>query len=646
MHCPRFFILITTSLVVSLSTGHLAAADDPVTADEVLDGLRRFYAATARPDGSFAPGVHPDYLGMSDCAYSDLAAVTYACTVHKTFGWKLPHEEKTIALLKSRQRADGAFFNVAGTVDPDSPEGRTYNTTQGLVALHALGERPPHDPLPVFEAILQGDYRTLPAYSTSFFPLAYLCAGRPIPQKADRGIRELMVQDETGYLDNHVAATFHASHYYSLVGEQTPKSAEMVARALRDQKADGSWMLNMPSRDRHATFDAVFTLRHEGHGRADCRAAIGRAARWALSCRNADGGFGHFPGSTSDADAVYFQVGTLVMAGFLKPADPLPPDPHLLSWGHLMPVREKRREAARLSLKHPAWVAAVALSPDGKRLASGCADSIARVFDAGTGRALRELKGHKDSVAAVAFNPDGETIATGSYDHRAILWNAETGDVRHELPGHRGGVMGVAFSPDGRTLATASIDGTLRLWDAASGESRKTLRGHRSWVNAVAFSGDGEWIVSGSSDGTVRVWSAATGASLRELRASRAEVRSVAVSPDGKHLAAGIRYGTLVVWDTATWQERFRIEAHRGDVWAVAFSPDGRRLASGGGDWNRPGLVKLWDTGSGQPAGSLQHTGEVLSVAFTPDGGQLAAGAAEGTVKLWHLGPAPGQDAD
>ena len=62
------------------------------------------------------------------------------------------------------------------------------------------------------------------------------------------------------------------------------------------------------------------------------------SGRWVLTCRNADGGFGHYPGSPSDADAVYFHVGVLVMGGFLKPADPLPPDPHLLSWGHLMPL--------------------------------------------------------------------------------------------------------------------------------------------------------------------------------------------------------------------------------------------------------------------------------------------------------------------
>src|SRR5205823_13717588 len=96
------------------------------------------------------------------------------------------------------------------------------------------------------------------------------------------------------------------------------------------------WMLNAPSRDRHATFDAVFTLLHEGQESDACKAAIQRAAKWALSCRNADGGFGHFPGSASDADANYFQVGTLVMAGYLKPAEPLPTDAHLLSWGHLM----------------------------------------------------------------------------------------------------------------------------------------------------------------------------------------------------------------------------------------------------------------------------------------------------------------------
>src|SRR5687767_10841567 len=100
----------------------LAPHADPTPA-EVLAGVKRFYAATARADGSFRPGIPLDYRGMSDSAYSDLAPVAYAVLVSRTFGWVLPHEEKTRAFLLGRQRPGGEFVNAAGTVDPASPAG-------------------------------------------------------------------------------------------------------------------------------------------------------------------------------------------------------------------------------------------------------------------------------------------------------------------------------------------------------------------------------------------------------------------------------------------------------------------------------------------------------------------------------------------
>jgi geranylgeranyl transferase type-2 subunit beta len=318
-----------------------ARADEPkpIAPADVLAGLRSFYTKTAKADGSFRPGIDPKFEGISDSAYSDLAPVTYAIIIHRTFGWKLPDEEKTREFLLSRQGEDGAFFNVGGTVDPKSAQGRVYNTTQGVAALHALGAKPRFDPLPIFENVLKGDHKTLPAYSTSFFPLAYEAAGKKFPPEADKKIRALMVQTDDGYLNDHVAATFHAVHYYRLMNAETPKAEAMLARVLRDQKPDGSWLLNPPARDRHATFDACFVIRQLGRDRADCKKAMAKAAAWALSCRNADGGFGHYPGSVSDADAIYFQVAVLVMAGYLKPVEPLPRDGRLLGWGHLMPVR-------------------------------------------------------------------------------------------------------------------------------------------------------------------------------------------------------------------------------------------------------------------------------------------------------------------
>lgn len=330
---------VSLTLLISGSAQNSQGPDQvPQTPEKVLEQVQRFFSQTANPDGSFRPGVDPEYEGISDSAFSDLAPVTYAVTLHKTFGWKLPFEEKTRAFLLSRQKEDGSFFNIKGTADPNSPLARLYNTTQGVVALHALGSKPRYDVFSVFKEILQNDYRTLPPYSTSFFPLAYLACGKSFPVDEDRKIRAFMVPAEDGYLNNHVAATFHMVHYYRLLQEPVPNADAIVKRVLHDQKSDGSWLLNPPARDRHATFDAVFVLRQLGKDRVDCREAIKKAALWVLQCHNSDGGFGHFLGCSSDADAVYFQMGTLVMAGFLKPADPKPHDPHLLSWGHLMPA--------------------------------------------------------------------------------------------------------------------------------------------------------------------------------------------------------------------------------------------------------------------------------------------------------------------
>jgi geranylgeranyl transferase type-2 subunit beta len=183
-------LLLSWVALFGCAVTELAAKDNDarppsLQAAEVLAGVRGFFARTACPDGSFHPGIDPRYPGMADSAYSDLAAVTYAVVLHKTFGWKLPHDTKTQEFLLARQEKDGAFRNERGTADPHSPQARIYNTTQGIVALRALGVALRYDPLPVFAAVLREDYKTLAAYTTSFFPLAFEACGKPFPPEAD-----------------------------------------------------------------------------------------------------------------------------------------------------------------------------------------------------------------------------------------------------------------------------------------------------------------------------------------------------------------------------------------------------------------------------------------------------------------------------
>ena len=122
-------------------------------------------------------------------------------------------------------------------------------------------------------------------------------------------------QATDGYLGDHVAATFHMAHFFRLLGEPTPRAEAMVSRVLRDQKPDGGWNIKEPDWDVHSCFDAVFVLRQLGGSEPRVKQAIAHGAEWSLTCRNPDGGFGHFPGRPSDMDAVYFQFGTLIQAG-------------------------------------------------------------------------------------------------------------------------------------------------------------------------------------------------------------------------------------------------------------------------------------------------------------------------------------------
>jgi geranylgeranyl transferase type-2 subunit beta len=265
--------------------------------------------------------------------------VTYAATLAKTMGWQLPRAEQSIEFIHRHQQSDGSFINLGGKMDPKSDLAILYNTVQGVVSLRALGQRPRIDPVKVLDRFFADNaFKKLPWYSTSFFPLFYAALGKPFPESYDRALRDLQVRSQAadGYLGDHVAAAFHMAHYFRLIGQPTPKAEQMVARVVHDQKPDGGWNFKAPDWDVHACFDAVFILRQLVEGTPSVRQAIQKGADWALTCRNADGGFGHYPNHHSDMDAVYFQFGTLIQAGRVPGARRDLPDAHTLSWGHAM----------------------------------------------------------------------------------------------------------------------------------------------------------------------------------------------------------------------------------------------------------------------------------------------------------------------
>ena len=86
------------------------------------------------------------------------------------------------------------------------------------------------------------------------------------------------------------------------------------------------------------------------------------------------------------------------------------------------------------------------------------------------------------------------------------LWDASSGEARAELKGHSGEVSSCSFSLDGAVIVSGGSDGVVRLWDVSSGETRAELKGHSGEVSSCAFWPDGAAIVSSGEDGVVRLW--------------------------------------------------------------------------------------------------------------------------------------------
>jgi mono/diheme cytochrome c family protein len=211
---------------------------------------------------------------------------------------------------------------------------------------------------------------------------------------------------------------------------------------------------------------------------------------------------------------------------------------------------------------------------------------VAYAIQVSDGAIVKKFEEHRDALHALALSPDGKTLATGGYDQKIMVWDLATGKVLRTLAGHNGSINGLAFRPDGKVLASASADRTIKLWNASTGARLDTFSQPLKEQFCVAFTLDGKRLLAGGADNRIRVWSVSAEAKegsnpiLMSKFAHEGAVLSLAFSADGKVLLSAASDKTLKLWNAADVSERLLLEKQSDWSPAVAWQGSGIIMAA------------------------------------------------------------------
>lgn len=233
------------------------------------------------------------------------------------------------------------------------------------------------------------------------------------------------------------------------------------------------------------------------------------------------------------------------------------------------------------------------------------------------------MTGHTREVSSIAISPNGKLIASGSVDLTVKIWDTASKECLASMEGHDGEVKALAFSPDGKSLASGEMYKKVKIWDTATHKETVMFTEVEGSVTGLVYSVDGKRLFGSCKDSFARVWTIGSLADAKKLAHSY-PVNGIAISPDGKLVATMDDGGNVSLWNTATLLKSKTLK-HASTGNSVAFSADGKLLVSCGDE-----KLKLWEVATGTEKGAIKA--EANAAAFTPDGATIVVGTQDSKV--------------
>lgn len=203
----------------------------------------------------------------------------------------------------------------------------------------------------------------------------------------------------------------------------------------------------------------------------------------------------------------------------------------------------EKKQVAKLNLAIPAgWgsdmLQQAVFSPDGSIVIGGTLSGALNIWSTKDWQLMKSIKAHKGYVLSMAISPDGKWLATGSNSSGGIGWRLD---------------------PQTRIKTETKYDDPIKIWDTSTWEQVKALPVSDKHIKALAFFPDGRHLVS-AADENIVFWDIQTGKKVDEISVGiwdwaitklrgaiyKKVIMGLALSRDGKNLAV-VRSGATEV---------------------------------------------------------------------------------------------------